>query len=1550
MDPVGPWSAYAASYNRLANTTGVTGTSDYHQLAAIGVSPTGSHAVNSSSTATTSHQLLLQAAHVSSSAVTSPSSFNPGRFLSPPPVGYDVFSPLFHQKAHYSSALNQRHQTLKHHGAAAESSTTAAADIVGSYGTMHHQTLAAAAGALFDHQTSTPSTPYQPTVAHAQLHSPFGILPHESVLNGRGSTSQKINTAVPFENTFNAHIGGTQTVNRSHDSNTVTISDFSQENVIINASNKKSDRTPNSPLSKTTPVISHSSSAVKSLVNNVLYHPPSGGLHSQHQSVPTITRSASKFTCKCGLNCTNLQSCQSQQQVIIGHDVNTTTSPPIANNNSINNYQNVNKSCLQSNSMFLSNNINNNKTQLNVGSTTLDRRLTSSDVQLGEQSGSGQSSPVCFAMSAMPSLHRPIANYNSAINSGVNLQARSSPRNLVTSSQYHSPHRPVVSPVPYCQNTAPIKSSPVDMIGTTTISVTQKSPDCTGVVVPRMPSPLQAHLQSSPLSHVPSPAYPIYNSPVTSIHSPTHQIQVSSITAAPCQQHNYNMKQTGSAREGTQESLSPLDVTMQRRSVHESLNGKSYVNPNSDCVIQTASTTSAWELVSSEQEQLSSSGKATAVISSSAYGAGSALTRNDHQAVYFDCCIANQTSENAKQNSSNEKKITESCMSANSPSSLVKHKKNLGKNTINADTFGLNIPSMGRIPPPAHNNNLQQNDNYVDYERWNLSGSMKISNERPSPDSNLTECSSKTSNSSSSPCVNTEHQSNQSLNLPSAPIYPSHHNPPQLSTTTMPPSISFCNNLPLSNTPTGINVSLNSQCESSLSNDLQNISVELSAGSTEASVSSESQNNKAIFDEQPKVIVPNIEEELDFLNNCNLAVSSEVGQRQMSTTTMPEKKISNSNTGGFMASYIKFLQVSGKTPTTVPPQCQSSNAPSYNPEDDPRYFPLPKTSAHRGSLDSSDEDLDNINDAELGCLNKKKNETVNSSSARDKTGTTETTNKLSISDLIVPSDTKADSKNASDGNITVDICKNINDNKNKKNEVFVNKGKSNKTGIDSNKKSNKKPARRRRQRSSDNLDADVNDKGNNKLTEIESNENVTPQRTVPKRKAKENFLTKTKGFSDGVDDDEDSDNDDEDEDEDFEPDWTPADDDDDGQYGRAKRKRGSRPLLRSSYNTRRSTDSGSRRSKRRKSENVDTSTRNSSSRHIKSEKQNTAKRKEEKNETNNSSRAEANGNTGNAKEYFRYSCAVNEFVALKQDLVEEWPTIWRVDGKSLLQKFEPFEQNGETLYKNIPTYSGFSQDHVYKSVPTRIRSQNRGEIIIELLRSEIDLTPVEQKIVDTAMENTFKYQDHFEVYIQTLISQALDSNFLAEIIQEKDEYFLINMKAIDDVTEDHRQRFIKCVGWQNRILEQSLSTWPCYNVLYGLKNTETTKACESCDAVDAANRVIAYGQPYNNENLEGRPPDPEVQGHKELSVCRDCVSKVSLYNKVVHQKYLMFVECAKRVSEKRSIGPEKDTTVILNELLADEIWLSHLFTKVRSTWAQVSRLENSVTSEKTSGT
>lgn len=49
-----------------------------------------------------------------------------------------------------------------------------------------------------------------------------------------------------------------------------------------------------------------------------------------------------------------------------------------------------------------------------------------------------------------------------------------------------------------------------------------------------------------------------------------------------------------------------------------------------------------------------------------------------------------------------------------------------------------------------------------------------------------------------------------------------------------------------------------------------------------------------------------------------------------------------------------------------------------------------------------------------------------------------------------------------------------------------------------------------------------------------------------------------------------------------------------------------------------------------------------------------------------------------------------------------------------------------------------------------------------------------------------------------------------------------------------------------------------------------------------------------------------------------------MYNKVAHQKYLMFLECARRVTDKKVADPHKDTTIILNELLADEAWLNQV--------------------------
>lgn len=58
---------------------------------------------------------------------------------------------------------------------------------------------------------------------------------------------------------------------------------------------------------------------------------------------------------------------------------------------------------------------------------------------------------------------------------------------------------------------------------------------------------------------------------------------------------------------------------------------------------------------------------------------------------------------------------------------------------------------------------------------------------------------------------------------------------------------------------------------------------------------------------------------------------------------------------------------------------------------------------------------------------------------------------------------------------------------------------------------------------------------------------------------------------------------------------------------------------------------------------------------------------------------------------------------------------------------------------------------------------------VEMLRSELCSTTAEIYI-EKMMQNALAYQDQFEVYIQTLISQGLDSNFLTEIMQEQGNF------------------------------------------------------------------------------------------------------------------------------------------------------------------------------------
>ena len=68
----------------------------------------------------------------------------------------------------------------------------------------------------------------------------------------------------------------------------------------------------------------------------------------------------------------------------------------------------------------------------------------------------------------------------------------------------------------------------------------------------------------------------------------------------------------------------------------------------------------------------------------------------------------------------------------------------------------------------------------------------------------------------------------------------------------------------------------------------------------------------------------------------------------------------------------------------------------------------------------------------------------------------------------------------------------------------------------------------------------------------------------------------------------------------------------------------------------------------------------------------------------------------------------------------------------------------------------------------------------------------------------------------------------------------------------------------------------------------------------------------------------EISLLQNFSVCTKCSRLGQLYHKLQHHKHKMFQMATEVVEERRRSSANPDTTKILNELLANEVWLEQV--------------------------
>lgn len=125
----------------------------------------------------------------------------------------------------------------------------------------------------------------------------------------------------------------------------------------------------------------------------------------------------------------------------------------------------------------------------------------------------------------------------------------------------------------------------------------------------------------------------------------------------------------------------------------------------------------------------------------------------------------------------------------------------------------------------------------------------------------------------------------------------------------------------------------------------------------------------------------------------------------------------------------------------------------------------------------------------------------------------------------------------------------------------------------------------------------------------------------------------------------------------------------------------------------------------------------------------------------------------------------SDFVVAMKDLKSEHPALWRITtGNNLLQQFAPKPQKGMILYENTHQYAGWNPEikKDYVGVDVKLTQQNRNQIFVERLFLNF------QKIEDA---EAF-YDKHFSIYLQIIISTALDPKFWESIESEPGKYLI----------------------------------------------------------------------------------------------------------------------------------------------------------------------------------
>ncbi|KAL1478109.1 hypothetical protein MTO96_035215, partial [Rhipicephalus appendiculatus] len=290
-----------------------------------------------------------------------------------------------------------------------------------------------------------------------------------------------------------------------------------------------------------------------------------------------------------------------------------------------------------------------------------------------------------------------------------------------------------------------------------------------------------------------------------------------------------------------------------------------------------------------------------------------------------------------------------------------------------------------------------------------------------------------------------------------------------------------------------------------------------------------------------------------------------------------------------------------------------------------------------------------------------------------------------------------------------------------------------------------------------------------------------------------------------------------------------------------------------------------------------------------------------------------------------------DYIIAVADVHRSRPPIWRIEGRSLLQRFEALETGEDTLlYRNSSSFSAWNplEQSKYANISVRVHSNSRSATVVEVL--EIHANPNSSLAKNGGTEARSaacgdqqpNLEEKFEVYLQTLLSHVLDPNFLAEVHRENDDP-CGGPKLWDAIITRPNVRVTDLRPDQSTVAVKSEPENSAGDEVIVVKNEPVNETpCEACGK-DMASRLAEFsGEPYDMLDLSPEPRCDDTPWECSFQLCASCADPLPTFSQLYHYKYHTFHRCREKIERLKEEQKVTESHIILERCLQDDTWVN----------------------------